>query len=208
MKDARSPSMDLLALLDEIQTIGRNGLAYAADPFDRERYERLVELASSYYSRVVEVPPRRIRERWAREIGQVTPKVGSEAVVFDEQGRALLVRRADDGCWGLPGGWLEPNETPAEAARRETLEETGLVVRISRLVDVFTRKAGEGQAPQASVAIVYLCDLVSGEPRVSHESTEVAFMRLEEVPAWHGWHGWHERHAAAAFRLWQSLRSP
>lgn len=203
MEHDRNRAPDLLALLDEVQSIGRNGLAYATDPFDRERYQRLVELASEGYSRVTEVPAGRIRERWAREMGQVTPKVGAEAAVFDGEGRLLLVHRADDGCWGLPGGWLEPNETPAEAARRETREETGLEVRIDRLVDVFTRRAGEGQAPQASVAILYLCRPLSGDLRASHESTEVAFMRPEEVPAWHGWH---EEHAAAALRLWRATR--
>jgi ADP-ribose pyrophosphatase YjhB (NUDIX family) len=202
--DDRNAEPDLLELLDKVQSIGRNGLAYATDPFDRERYQRLVEIASTWYARLVEVPAERIREKWARELGQVTPKVGAEAAVFDREGRLLVVRRADDGCWGLPGGWLEPNETPAEAARRETREETGLEVRIDRLVDVFTRKARQGQAPQASVAILYLCDPVSGDLRLSHESTDVAFMPLEAVPAWHGWH---EEHAAAAFRLWRATRS-
>lgn len=195
--------LDILALLDEIQSIGRNGLTYARDPFDRERYRRLVELASLHYGHHLGVAPRELRERWSREIGQITPKVGAEAAVFDALGRILVTRRSDDGLWGLPGGWLEPNESPAEAAERETCEETGLVVRVSGLVGVFTRHAHAGVAPQSTVAVVYLCDVVGGVRRGSHESTAVDFLPVDEVPAWHGWHA---EHAEAAYRLWRSRR--
>ena len=193
--------MQILSLLDEIQSIGRNGLAYATDPFDRERYGRLVELASREYAELLGVPSPRLRELWAREVGQVTPKVGAEAAVFDPGGRILLVRRADDGLWGLPGGWLEPNEAPAEAAVRETREETGLEVRTTRLVDVFTRRAGEGDALQSTVGVVYLCEQVGGTLRGSHEGTELRFLPLDEVPSWHGWHA---EHARAAHHVWRT----
>lgn len=195
---------NLLSLLDEVQSIARSGLDLTTNPFDRERYQRLVDLVSSVYAPYVDLPPKEVRSRWARELGIVTPKVGAEAVVFDEEGRLLLLRRSDDGSWGLPGGWLEPNETPAECARREAREETGLELRILRLVDVFTRKAGAGAAPQATVAIVYLCDIASGAVKISHESTEIAYMHLDEVPTWHGWH---REHAETARRLWESLRT-
>ncbi|MDP9348439.1 MAG: NUDIX hydrolase N-terminal domain-containing protein [Gemmatimonadota bacterium] len=193
--------MDVASLLDELQALGRSGLAYAKDPFDRERYERLIELSAAWYGKYLNLPAPEIRRRWAREFGQITPKVGAEAAIFDEEGRVLLVRRADDGLWGLPAGWLEPNETPGEGARRETREETGLEVRIVQLVDVFTRKARDDQAPQATVAIVYLCEPLGGTLRISHESTDLGYFRLEEVPAWHGWHA---EHAAAAHRAWRA----
>ena len=116
--------MDILPLLDGIQTIARNGLAFSAGPYDRERYERLLDLASSYYGQALDLPPAEVRRRLTAELGYITPKVGAEAAVFDEAGRILLVRRSDDGLWCLPCGWVEPNESPAEAAVREAWEET------------------------------------------------------------------------------------
>ncbi len=50
--------MDILALLDEIQTIARNGLNFTPNPYDRERYERLLQVAATYYGRALDLPAR------------------------------------------------------------------------------------------------------------------------------------------------------
>ena len=66
------------------------------------------------------------------------PLVYATALIRDEAGRLLFQRRADFGetWWGLPGGLLEPGETPAACVRREALEETGLRVEPIRLTGV------------------------------------------------------------------------
>jgi len=154
--------LDILPLLDELQTIARTGLAYAANPYDRERYRRLLNLASIYYEQILDLPAADVRQRFAAELGYITPKVGAEAAIFDADGRILLLLRADDGQWCLPCGWVEPNESPVEAAIREAKEESGLDVRPVQLVDVFTRKPNIGYGPHTAVAVVYLCEVVGG----------------------------------------------
>ena len=57
--------------------------------------------------------------------------------LFDDQGRILLGRDAETGHWTLPGGAIDPNEHPADAATRECFEETGLLVRPQRLLGMF-----------------------------------------------------------------------
>jgi ADP-ribose pyrophosphatase YjhB (NUDIX family) len=193
--------MDILPLLDEIQTIARNGLNFTTGAYDRERYERLLELAGLYYGQALDLPPPEVRRRLGMELGYITPKVGADAAIFDGDGRMLLVRRSDDGRWCLPCGWVEPNESPAEAAVRETREETGLVVRTTRLVDVFTRKANRGSGPHSVVAIVYLCDVVGGTIRPSHEATEVRYRRIADV---NEWHERHREYAEAAYAVWRA----
>src|SRR6266404_7751893 len=69
----------------------------------------------------------------------VRPSVS--AVIFDRRGRLLLQQRSDGGQWGLPGGSVEIGESLAEAARREVLEETGLVVVVRRLIGVYSEPA-------------------------------------------------------------------
>jgi len=193
--------MDILPLLDELQTIARNGLNFSTDPYDRERYERLLELASRYYGQALDLPSPEVRRHLRAELGYITPKVGAEAAVFDSDGRILLVRRSDDGGWCLPCGWVEPNESPAEAAVREAREETGLIVRPTRLVDVFTRKPAHGYGPHTAIAVVYLCDVVDGAIRASHEVTEVRYRRIKDVT---GWHELHQGYAEAAYAAWRA----
>src|SRR2546423_15466379 len=62
---------------------------------------------------------------------------GVAAIVGDAEGRVLFLRRADDARWGLPAGFVEPGETPAEAVAREVHEETGLIVRPVQVAGVF-----------------------------------------------------------------------
>jgi ADP-ribose pyrophosphatase YjhB (NUDIX family) len=186
--------MDILPLLDEIQIIARNGLSYATNPYDRERYERLLALACRYYGDALDLPPAEVHDRLAAELGYITPKVGADAAIFDEDGRILLVQRADDARWCLPCGWVDPNESPKAAVIREVREETGLDAQIIRLVDVIERMPSAEHGPHTAVAVVYLCKVIGGELRISHESLDARYWRIEEVPAWHELH---ERYAAA-----------
>ncbi|MBI2458488.1 MAG: NUDIX hydrolase N-terminal domain-containing protein [candidate division NC10 bacterium] len=193
--------MDILPLLDELQTIARNGLNHTTNPYDRERFERLLALATKYYGEALDLPPDAVRHRLAGELGYITPKVGADAAIFDREGRILLVRRSDDGLWCLPCGWVEPNESPEEAAVREAREETGLEVQSRQLVGVFTRKPNAGFGPHSAIAIVYLCDVVGGTPQPSHEITEARYWRITEVPAWHELH---QKYAEAAQAVWRA----
>jgi 8-oxo-dGTP pyrophosphatase MutT (NUDIX family) len=61
----------------------------------------------------------------------------ASVAVRDDEGRVLLAHHAEGGTWLFPGGLVEPGETPADAAVREAWEETGLFVRLTRLVGVF-----------------------------------------------------------------------
>jgi ADP-ribose pyrophosphatase YjhB (NUDIX family) len=144
-----------------------------------------------------------VKKKFAAELGYITPKVGADAALFNKAGEILLVRRADDGQWCLPCGWVEPNETPSNAAVRETKEETGLDVRVIQFVDVFTRLPNTGHGPHTAVAVVYLCEITGGTLTTSHESPELQYWNIEEVP---GWHELHEQYAREAFKVWQTLK--
>ncbi|MGC8856762.1 MAG: NUDIX domain-containing protein, partial [Anaerolineae bacterium] len=67
-------------------------------------------------------------------------RIGCSAVIFDEQGRILLTRRADNGQWCLPGGAMEAGESVTETCEREVWEETGLRVRVLRLLGVYSNR--------------------------------------------------------------------
>ena len=177
---------------------------YATDPFDRDRYEHLLALASREYVDRAGLDAAEVRARFAKDLGYVTAKVGADAAIFDEHDRILLVRRADDGCWGLIAGWIDPNEVPEETVVREVAEEVGLVARVVGLVGVFGRPAGVHGNPHSVVSVVYLCDAVGGELRPQpHEVSEIAWREIDDVDQWHHHH---EQLARAALEAhWQRV---
>jgi 8-oxo-dGTP pyrophosphatase MutT (NUDIX family) len=179
---------DALPLLDELRLIAQNGLEYADDPYDRERYERVLELVAREYADAADLTPDEVHGRFADRVGHVTPNVGGRAGIVDDDGRVLVMQRAGDGTWGIPGGYTDPGETPAETAVREAREETGLDVEPEELV-TFVYREPDAHNPHGFVGGVYRCSVVVGELSGSHESDELGYRHLDEVPEWHKDHG-------------------
>jgi ADP-ribose pyrophosphatase YjhB (NUDIX family) len=191
-------AIDVYALLDEVRAVAQTGLHYATDPFDRDRYERLLALTTREYAERTGLEEGEVRARFEREVGYVTAKVGADAALFDEHDRILLVRRVDDDRWGLIAGWVDTNESPEETVVREIAEEVGLVARVDRLVGVFARPPAVDGNPHSVVSVVYLCDAIGGELRVQpHEVREIAWRNVDDVEAGR-WHHHHETLARAA----------
>ena len=186
-------------LLDRIQAIARTGLHFTDWEYDRERYDALLELATRAYGDAVGLLTAEVRARFDRELGYVTPKVGVAAAVFDEEERLLVVRRSDDGTWGLVGGWVEPDEHPSVALVREVQEEIGCDVEIGRLAVVHHRRADRGLGPHAVVSLLYLAS-ITGTPGLSFEVDDAAFMDVDEIDPWHLDHEVKARKALAVHR--------
>lgn len=145
-------------------------------------------LASKDYSEISEVKESIIIEKFKNELGHVTPKVGVNGVIFSEDGKILLERRADDGSWGIIGGWCEAGESPQESLKREFFEETGLNVKVNELIDIFTRKPGDFGQPHTSYHPLFVCEILDGSLQTSFESLEIGFYHISEVEKWHGDH--------------------
>jgi ADP-ribose pyrophosphatase YjhB (NUDIX family) len=194
--------MDLFTLLDDIQSIARNGLEFSQNPYDRERYTRLLNTSLKAYSDLLELPGEEIRDRFSKELGYITPKVGAEAAFFNDRGEILLMERADGSGWCLPCGWVETNEKPVEAIVREVREETGLEIEVRQLVGVFTRFPGAKNGPHTMIAVTHLCEVTGGTLTLSHEGSALRYWQIDEVPIWHTTH---EQYARASHTMWKSL---
>ena len=171
-----------LRAAERVQAIAQTGLAYARDPYDRERYEELRGIAVEMAASGLGVPGAEVKVALASGLGYPTPKVDVRAVVL-RGGELLLVRERRSGRWTFPGGWADVGDTPGAAAERETLEESGYRVRATKLLALLD-KARHAHPPSADYTYKVLmgCRLEGGEPVTSHEIDAVAFFSRTEIP--------------------------
>lgn len=114
-------------------------------------------------------------------------QVGASVIVENENGQVLLEKRADNHCWGYPGGSVELDEVVEEAARRELYEETGLVAGELQLFGVFSGRELHYVYPNgdevSNVDIVYLCKTYSGELKRQEQEVEaLRFFPADALP--------------------------
>ena len=108
------------------------------------------------------------------------------AIIFDFTGQnVLLIRRSDNGRWGLPSGAMDSGESASECCAREVLEETGLVVRVGRLIAVYSNphriiEYADGNQIQA-IDFSFEAEPIGGELCTTDESTEVGYFSPDQM---------------------------
>jgi ADP-ribose pyrophosphatase YjhB (NUDIX family) len=101
----------------------------------------------------------------------------------------LLMRRSDNGHWGLPGGYVEAGESVTDAVAREVFEETGVRIEVGRLVGVYSDPARQviEYGPARRVHAVNLCfearPVGQGQPTTPHETLELGYFHPEALPS-------------------------
>lgn len=116
----------------------------------------------------------------------VTPLVGCDAFVLNEQKQVLLIKRVDSDLWALPGGFHDLGETPAKCASRECLEETGYNIEVIRLLGVFSSNCYEYKyipwKNEEYCHVLLQGKLISGSETTSEETREVGWFSYDELP--------------------------
>lgn len=176
--------MDSLTAARELAAIAQTGAHFATDDFDRERYQRVNEIAASLLARDADVSSETVMAWSKEEFGYATPKVDVRAFILRGDKVLLLREDADEGRWTLPGGWADVNESPSESVVREVREESGYVVKPIRLLAVLDRER-QGHNPPFPYHVYKLffhCEIVGGEAVKTAESSESAFFGEHELP--------------------------
>jgi ADP-ribose pyrophosphatase YjhB (NUDIX family) len=166
-----------------LQAVAQTGLTYAQNIFDEERYTEIRRIASEMMASGTGIEDAtRIADLFAREKGYATPKLDVRAAVFRD-GRILLVKEREDGCWTLPGGWADVGDAPSVAAVREVREESGYEVAARKLALVFDRdRHGHPPLPFHVYKLFFVCDLVGGAPASNHETEGIDFFAEDAIP--------------------------
>ena len=113
--------------------------------------------------------------------------IAASAFVLDDHGRLLMIERTDSGLHALPGGTHELGETMTETAVRETKEETGITIKVTGLIGIYSNPAhvvefSDGEVRQ-EFSICFRAEPVGGQPRSSDESRDVRWVDRDELPA-------------------------
>lgn len=165
-----------------LQSMAQNGLTYAQDPYDRERYTQLQRIAAEIMTSYSGADVTQVLDLFQGEQGYATPKVDIRAAVF-RNNEILMVREREDGCWSLPGGWADVGEPPSQVAAREILEESGYRARAVRLLAVYDRdRRGHPPLPFHVYKVFLQCELLDENPTPNPECTEVGFFQAGKPP--------------------------
>ncbi|HEV2703321.1 MAG TPA: NUDIX hydrolase [Steroidobacteraceae bacterium] len=172
-----------LTISRELQAIAQTGLTFTKDAYDRQRFERIRELAATIMAEGAGARPEAVLDLFRQELGYPTPKVDVRGAAFAE-GRILMVRERSDGRWTLPGGWADVNESAAQCVVREIAEESGFECRVLKLAAVWDySRQGHRPRHHASIyKVFFVCELTGGQARPSIETTEVGFFARNQLP--------------------------
>lgn len=181
--------LELLRWSEALAGIARTGLGFTDNPYERERFEEVLAVAADIRASAGRChdPATQIVE-WIEAVGKgvpgyVTPKIAVGAVVGDDDGRVLLIRRADSGFWLYPTGWADVGYSSSEVAVKEVAEETGIDCEPQRLIAVLdSMRHGFTSVPTYS--LVYLCRATGGTLRAHPvETTGAGFFAEDALPS-------------------------
>lgn len=166
----------------EIQELCQTGLAFTQSDYETQRYERLIEIAADIVSAKTAAEKEELVGNFSFQPGYATAKIDVRGAVVRE-GRILLVQERQDERWCMPGGWADVGELPSAMVAREVREESGYEVEPRKVLGVFdANRGGRPLEFYHAFKIIFLCDIIGGEPRASDETMAVDFFSFDDLP--------------------------
>lgn len=151
------PAQQIALWADRLRDISAMGFRFSDSIHALDNYRQLQQMAQEMLALATGKKLDHVEPLVAPLRNRPTPFSVGEAAIIDESGRILLIRRADNGKWAMPGGVLAVGETPAAGAVREAFEETGMRCRPISLVGVFDSLIAGSETPHHLYRIVFLC---------------------------------------------------
>ncbi|MDR2233855.1 MAG: NUDIX hydrolase [Tannerella sp.] len=174
---------ELIIMAQRIRALSQTGLAYAQNGYEIDRCNELISISDRIASLVSGIDEDEINACYTLAKEYATPKVDVRAVIFNERDDVLLVREKLDGRWSMPGGWSDVGFTPKEVAVKETKEETGLDVRVDRLLAVMDKRCHPHPAgPFYIYKMFILCEVTGGEFNETYDILDKGFFPLDQLP--------------------------
>lgn len=177
-------SSQWLEWAQKLQALAQNGLTYTENPFDRDRFQQVQQIAAEIMATHSNMDAAVILDLFKQQTGYATPKVDVRGAVFQND-KILLVKERFDGFWTLPGGYVDVGESPSTAVEREVYEESGYQTRAVKLLALYDRNHARHNHPPFEhhiYKVFFRCELVGGTPTNSVETEAATFFAETEIP--------------------------
>jgi 8-oxo-dGTP pyrophosphatase MutT (NUDIX family) len=181
-----TPAQRIALWADQLRDMAALGLHFSTNQYDIDRYRTLQSLSIEMQAFAGGQLPAELEPLRASVFAAATPMSCGDAAIIDVDGRMLLIQRADNQLWAMPGGGFEVGETPAEGAVREAREETGVACRPVALVGVFDSRYCNSRSRHHLYQFVFLCEPLPEAaiaPSHAHEVLDVQWFSEELLPA-------------------------
>lgn len=174
---------EISILLAKLQGIAQTGKKYGNDIFDLERYEELAQVTKQLTKMIYPaLSDQELTIIIDKDEGYATPKVDIRAVVFNSDGKLLLVKEKSDNAWSLPGGWADIGYSPNEIAEKETFEEAGIRVKAQHLIAVLDKAKHDYPAALTYVYKFFIrCEPLNEQLKTGIETNDAQFFSLQEI---------------------------
>ena len=161
----------------DLQSIAQAGLEYGKDIFDKERYEKVREIAGEMMQAQTGLPKEKIDTLFLGDEGYQTPKIDTRAAIFKDD-KILLVREKSTQTWSLPGGWNDYDCTTAENCAK-----AGRIVKPVKVIAIQDRNHHNKPIRATNITkIFYLCKEISGQFEPNDETDACEYFTLDKLP--------------------------
>lgn len=174
---------NLFESLKRMQALSEIGLEFSNSAYDIDRYTEIQAICLGLLEQLTDIPVGKIAPIIQEKNGYKTPKVDIRAVVFNDEGKILLIQEKVDNRWALPGGWADIGYTPKMVAEKECFEEAGLTVKAGRLLAVMDKTAQKMPPEFEYVYKLYIwCEPIGTQISTGSETENVGWFGQNEIP--------------------------
>lgn len=190
---------------DKLRDITTTGLQYSNNVYDQERYQKIQDIAMAMFAIATDKSLSELKPLKMVLFSRQGPLVGGDAAIIDDAGQILLIQRADNSMWAMPGGLLEVGEIPAEGVLREVVEETGVQCEVVALIGIFDSRLCGTTYPHHLYHLMFLCKPLNDEKSTifahKHESLNINWFKEHSLPT--NIDPGHISRIPEAFRVWK-----
>ena len=191
---------------EKLRDISAMGLRFSRNIYDQENYESLQNIAVEMQALATGASVTHLEPLRASVFSAPTPFSTGDAAIIDDAGQILLIQRADNHKWAMPGGALNVGETPAEGVLREAYEETGVRAKAVALVGVHDSRLCGSLTAHHLYHFLFLCEPVDDGLPVetaphAHEALDQGWFSEDNLPT--DLDPGHIPRIPEAFRVWR-----